>query len=61
MPPNSDQMIVPAHAANTISDSGRIHGARSFESTKPSDAGAEHGRRRAGERLRQRVRVDVAK
>ncbi len=36
VPAASDQMIVPTHAANTISDSGRIHGARSLESAKPS-------------------------
>ena len=29
-------MTVPMHAANTTSDSGRIQGARSFESAKPS-------------------------
>ena len=36
MPPNSDHTIVPTQAANTSSDSGRIHGARSLLSAKPS-------------------------
>ena len=36
MPPNSDHTIVPQHAAKTSSETGRIQGARSFESAKPS-------------------------
>jgi hypothetical protein len=39
-PPNSVHTIVPQQAANTSSDTGRIHGARSFDRKKPSAAAA---------------------